>query len=408
MTVTLSELSAGQHAPVAELIQPYEAFPKVREPQGPTQTVVEWLRAISETDGATFSQVVEGPTLWKAEEFKNAPEKWQRTWSAEQLADLEDAYTKFEATGLPLTAITKESFPLSPSLTAFLREIRSVIVDGQGFILIQGLPTENWPVLKSSAIYLAIGTILGYVLSQNGKGHVLGHVKDLGNDPTQIHKVRIYSTNARQFFHTDASDIVGLLCLHKAQEGGESDVVSAHNIWNTLQAERPDVAKLLATPNWYFDRKGEVSEGLDGWVKKAVFYYHDGHVISHYDPYFVKSIGRHVDAGLIPGHSQEQLEAVEVLEQTAAKLKPSSSFINPLHLLISSPTRFVADTHVFHARTAYTDFAPPAPRRHLLRLWLSTPVAEGGWKRPFPDSDKKKRGGIQVNSQPETCPLDGE
>ncbi|KAL8280968.1 hypothetical protein RQP46_006647 [Phenoliferia psychrophenolica] len=373
MAIALTELSAGQHEPVASLIQPYSAFPKV----------------------------ITGPTVWQADDFRSSPDKWQRTWSPAQVADLEAAYATFEATGLPLTAISKETFPLSPSLVAFLTEIRSVIVDGQGFILIQGLPTTEWSVLKSSAIYLAIGTNIGHVLSQNGKGHVLGHVKDLGNDPTQIHKVRIYSTNARQFFHTDAADSVGLLCLHKAKEGGESDVVSAHNIWNTLQAERPDVAELLAKPDWYFDRKGEVSDGLNGWVKKAVFYYHDGHVISHYDPYFVKSIGRHVEAGLIPGHTPAQLEAIEVLEQVAGRLS--------LHMVLKvGDIQFVADTHVFHARTGYTDHAPPAPRRHLLRLWLSTPVAEGGWKRPFPDSDKTKRGGIQVNQQPETCPLDGE
>jgi hypothetical protein len=79
--------------------------------------------------------------------------------------------------------------------------------------------------------------------------------------------------------------------------------------------------------------------------------------------------------------------------------------------------------HVFHARTAYTDFAPPRPRRHLLRLWLSTPVRDGGWKRPFPDGDEIKRGGIQVSlyntshyrclcaqvdQRPERCPLDAE
>lgn len=78
------------------------------------------------------------------------------------------------------------------------------------------------------------------------------------------------STAARQFFHTDAADIVGLLCLHKAKEGGESDVVSAHNLWNTLQKERPDVAELLVKPDWYFDRKGEVSDGQNGWVQKSV------------------------------------------------------------------------------------------------------------------------------------------
>lgn len=178
-------------------------------------------------------------------------------------------------------------------------------------------------------------------------------------------------------------------------------MVSAHHLWNTLQAERPDVAELLVQPNWYFDRKGEVSDGQRGWVQKSVFYFYDGKVLSHYDPYFVKSIGRHVEAGLIPGHSKAQLEAIEVLEQTAQRLA--------LHMVLKpGDIQFVADTHVFHARTAYTDYAPPAPRRHLLRLWLATPEIQGGWKRPFKDSAHEKRGGIQVNGQEETCPLEAE
>ena len=48
---------------------------------------------------------------------------------------------------------------------------------------------------------MGLGTYLGYFVSQNGKGHVLGHVKDLGDDPTKIEKTRIYRTTARQYFH---------------------------------------------------------------------------------------------------------------------------------------------------------------------------------------------------------------
>jgi len=58
--------------------------------------------------------------------------------------------------------------------------------------------------------------------------------------------------------------------------------------------------------------------------------------------------------------------------------------------------------------THYLDFPPPAPRRHLLRLWLSVPDTEGGWVLPFPDSSEKKRGGIQVNNTPPRAPLDAE
>lgn len=70
--------------------------------------------------------------------------------------------------------------------------------------------------------------------------------------------------------------------------------------------------------------------------------------------------------------------------------------------------QFLSNEHVLHARTAYKDHAPPAPRRHLMRLWLATPESEGGWKLPFHDSAEKKRGGIQVNDNPPVAPLDAE
>lgn len=44
---------------------------------------------------------------------------------------------------------------------------------------------------------MGLGTYLGYFVSQNGRGHVLGHVKDIGEDSRQTDKVRIYRTSAR-------------------------------------------------------------------------------------------------------------------------------------------------------------------------------------------------------------------
>ena len=79
-------------------------------------------------------------------------------------------------------------------------------------------------------------------------------------------------TACRQYFHADPSDIVGLLCIARALEGGESDITSVHNVYNTLRAERPDVLKTLTEPNWYFDRKGEVSRGEEPYIRDSVFY----------------------------------------------------------------------------------------------------------------------------------------
>lgn len=75
--------------------------------------------------------------------------------------------------------------------------MRNELLNGKGFILFKGFPVEEWGNHKSAIAYMGLGTYLGYFVSQNGKGHVLGHVKDLGDDAKQIDKVRIYRTNAR-------------------------------------------------------------------------------------------------------------------------------------------------------------------------------------------------------------------
>lgn len=47
---------------------------------------------------------------------------------------------------------------------------------------------------------MGLGTYFGNLVSQNGKGHLLGHVKDLGEDSSKIDEVRIYRTNARYVY----------------------------------------------------------------------------------------------------------------------------------------------------------------------------------------------------------------
>jgi len=278
------------------------------------------------------------------------------------------------------------------------------LLDGKGFLLFRGFPAGTWSPLKNAVAYMGLGTHLGYFVSQNGLGHVLGHVKDVGDDPRAIDRVRIYRTTARQFFHSDNGDLVGLLCLRRAAEGGESDVVSIHSVWNTIQREQPHVAELLTKPIWYFDRKGETSEGEEEWIRRPIFYIENGgrgRVYCKWDPYYVRSLSRFSDKGLVPPLSGEQVRAMAVLEETCNRLA--------LRMILEvGDIQFIHNGHNLHARTEYKDYAPPAPRRHLLRLWLSTPESEGGWSLAIPDSGEQKREGVQVNNTPPKAPLDAE
>lgn len=380
---SIQELTSGQHDADASLLTPYSELPKE----------------------------ITGPTVWDAASYTGAANasKWVHTFTEHEISQLESASQLWLESGRELGEIERSTFPLPSDLVATLTELRRRLVEGHGFYLFKGLPTKRWGNRLSAIAYLGLGSYLGNVVSQNRYGHILGHVKDLGEDPTAIDKVRIYRTNARQFFHTDSSGgIVGLLCLHKAVEGGESDIVSSHAVWNHLQANRPDVAELLASNIWHFDRKGEVSTingEQNGWVTRPIVHLRRGQpanrLILTYDRYYLKSIQRHVDAGHIPQLSEKQKEAMQVLEDTAKLLS--------LHMVLDvGDIQFVSDVHVLHARTEYKDPAPPAPRRHLYRLWLAVPVSEGGWQNAYPDNDLQRRGGIQVNDTKPTYPLDGE
>ena len=190
-------LTSGQHEPIYSLLKPYSSFPKT----------------------------ITGPTAWKAPDYSSNPERWTHVFSASEVSEISAAADAFLASGTPLTGITSEKFPL-PEFSRFLAPLRKELIDGKGFILFKGLPVQEWGNKKSAVAYMGLGTYLGYFVSQNSRGHVLGHVKDLGEDATAIDKVRIYRTNARQFFHADDADLVGLLCVAKALEGGESDLVS--------------------------------------------------------------------------------------------------------------------------------------------------------------------------------------
>lgn len=77
-------------------------------------------------------------------------------------------------------------------------------------------------------------------------------------------------------------------------------------------------------------------------------------------------------------------------------------------ILAPGDIQFLTNSHVLHARTAYEDYPPPHPRRHLLRLWVATPEGEGGWRLPFWDSKSERRGGVQVDGKDGVVVLDAE
>ena len=90
-----------------------------------------------------YPKEISGPTVWKAEDYRNNPERWTHVFSDEEIAELSKASDDFIASGTPLTGMKRDLFPL-PTLESFFGTVRKELINGKGFILFKGIPVQDW------------------------------------------------------------------------------------------------------------------------------------------------------------------------------------------------------------------------------------------------------------------------
>jgi hypothetical protein len=203
---------------------------------------------------------VEGPSAWIGADMRRREAEWSYRLSPAEIAEIEAATQAVRAHGLDIAEIRRDDFPL-PTLGPVLDRLRTEVVDGRGFALLRGLPVEDRPIAESATAYWGIGSHFGTARSQNAKGHLLGHVFDLGQGLSATNpNLRSYATAERQNFHIDRCDVVALLCLRRAKSGGLSTIVSSMAVHNAMAERRPDLLERLYRP-FPVDRRGEVPEG---------------------------------------------------------------------------------------------------------------------------------------------------
>ncbi len=339
---------------------------------------------------------ITGPSAWYGPDMA-AGGAWLRPLTTAEVAEVESAVAAFAATGLEIATMTREQFPL-PTLGPVLRRVLADVLDGRGFALLRGLPVQRWSVREAAIAFFGLGTHLGSARSQNARGHVLGHVRDLGlssDNPA----VRIYQTRERQTFHTDSCDVVGLLCLKTARSGGLSALVSSVTIFNEMRRRRPDLARLLFQPI-ATDRRGEVPVGQKPYFLIPVFNWCEGHLSAIYQRQYIDSAQRFPDAPRLTPALTEALDLFDALANDPA-----------LHFTMAlepGDVQLVNNHTLLHDRTGFEDWPEPERKRHLLRLWLAAGA------RPLPPVFAERfgtvapgeRGGIIVPGTLLNAPLD--
>ncbi|MDF0498652.1 TauD/TfdA family dioxygenase [Bradyrhizobium yuanmingense] len=305
-------------------------------------------------------ETVIDPADWRGPEIKDRSD-WIYQLDETDIADLERALRSVEQKDL--LSVTKDQFPL-PHLGKKLEAVKRQLIDGLGFVLVRGLPIDRYSPKEVATLYWGIGRHLGKPVPTNETGHMISHVINLGHkiaNPTE----RASYTKETLRYHNDMSDIVGLLCLQPAKAGGASTLASAVAIHNAIQAERPDLLRVLYQP-WFIDRRGDpVPKGGQPWYEMPIFMWHEGRLLVWLQPQFATSSQRFPE---VPRYTDAHWEALKLVETLAddPRFRLDMSF-GP------GDMQFLNNHVVLHSRTEYEDYPEPERRRHLLRLELVSP-----------------------------------
>src|SRR5216684_3156320 len=93
-------------------------------------------------------------------------------------------------------------------------------------------------------------------------------------------------SNGGQRFHTDRTDVVGLLCVRQARAGGVSKLASTPAIHNAILAQRPELLDELFKDFWR-SRFGEEGTTKETAYPLPIFGVRDGKFTSHYSLTFI-------------------------------------------------------------------------------------------------------------------------
>jgi hypothetical protein len=302
-----------------------------------------------------------GPSSWRGPDLHD-PSQWTIELTAPQRQELLDALAGVEAANFDFLEVTRDTFPL-PTIAPVLADIVGELLDGRGFVLLRGVPVEGLTERQVELMYWGIGRYIGICLPQGHAGtDLFAHVRDEGVDRNATVGGGLLNRHSGGLpFHTDSSDIVGLLCIRPAMRGGESTIVSTVAVHDEIVRRRPDLAATMYEP-WWFDRRR--GDGPESFARCPIYATNEqGRLFAFYGPDLYKTAQR---ADHVPPLSKDQLDAMDLINElnSSPELRLDMSFQ-------AGEIQFINNYTVMHSRSPYEDYPDPALRRDLIRLWLT-------------------------------------
>jgi alpha-ketoglutarate-dependent taurine dioxygenase len=311
------------------------------------------------------------PGAWRSADFRDAGDI-AFTLEDRHLRALHRGLAHARATGKETESLTRADFPLD-GIAADLAALRDRVSDGEGIVLLRGLPVDSYSRDDLCRLFWGLGAHFGRAVSQSLMGDRLGHVTDVSRDhPGE----RGYRSRRELDMHTDSDDFLMMMCLQDARSGGVSRFVSALTVYNEMLASCPEHVPLLMR-GFRYHWRGEQAEGEEPITtyRVPVFSVRDGALSCVFLRAFIDMAAE--DLGEPLGDDEKAaLDTFEALcerpdLQLTLKLRPGDAYI-------------VNNYTMLHSRTAFEDHEAAARRRYLLRLWLK---ADDG--RPVVDAVRR-------------------
>jgi hypothetical protein len=318
------------------------------------------------------SNELQGACVWKGAEMRRN-QRWVRDFPPALLDEIDAALAKVKA--LDWRQIHRGNFPL-PGAHAFFDDVRDELENGCGMVKIQGLDVGRYGEDELRRLWYGLGAHLGTAMYQNRFGEMMRDIRDEGMgvgarlygaavDPAGK---QFLSSGARTLssgqlrFHTDRCDVVGLLCVRQASEGGVSKLASSATVYNEILKRRPDLHALLCAPIPR-SRFGEEAGGEHVIYDLPVFGVRDGKLTSHYSLTYIEYAQMLAQARKLSAAEHEAIQMLmDVAEEECFEMRFAPGDIQLLNNHV-----------IYHGRTAFKDDEAAGQNRLLMRLWLSVP-----------------------------------
>lgn len=304
-----------------------------------------------------LKQPLTGPAAWRGSDLAGDT-SWIHQLSPETIAALDAALTQVKQRGLSFPQFNREDFPLPPQVQQQLLAHADELENGKGFLVLRGLPVERYTDEDINIVYYGLGLHMGQPVRQNPRGDLLGLVMHVGDASQKT--TRVYETNLYLPYHSDPSDVVGLLCVRKAKSGGLSSLISVAAIYNEILRTHPEYLGLYYR-QWYFEHLCEPQPSLS-----PIFSFHEGKLSCRYLRQYIE-LGHEIRKLPL---SAVEIEALDLFDQMindpALKLDM---------MLEPGDLQFANNYAVLHSRNGFEDYEAQEQRRKMLRLWLKMPNA---------------------------------